>query len=88
LNQQFHELLVATSGNDYLVDALRSLRHDALLARTRHGRGVPDLPAIVREHETIVVALERRDVDAAVAAVGRHITDGARREVAAREAAE
>jgi len=88
LNQQFHELLVATSGNEYLVDALRSLRHDALVARTRHGRGVPDLPSIVREHEAILDALERREVDAAVAAVGRHIADGAAREVAAREAAE
>ncbi|MBA2358824.1 MAG: FCD domain-containing protein, partial [Actinobacteria bacterium] len=48
----------------------------------------PDLPSIVREHEAILDALERREVDAAVAAVGRHIADGAAREVAAREAAE
>lgn len=88
LNQEFHEALVATSGNEFLVDALRSLRHDALVARTRHGRGVPDLDAIVREHAAIVDALERRDVEAAVAAVGRHIADGAVREVAAHEAAE
>jgi DNA-binding GntR family transcriptional regulator len=88
LNQQFHESLVGTSGNEYLVDALRSLRHDALVARTRHGRGVPDLPTIVREHESILHALERRDVEAAVAAVSHHIADGAARELAAREAAE
>lgn len=88
LNQEFHEALVATSGNEYLVDALQSLLHDALIARTRHGRGVPDLDAIVREHAAIVTALERRNVDAAVAAVARHIADGAARELAARQAAE
>jgi DNA-binding GntR family transcriptional regulator len=88
LNQEFHEALVATSGNEFLVDALQSLRHDALVARTRHGRGVPDLDAIVREHAAIVTALERRDVDAVVTAVARHIADGAARELAARRAAE
>ncbi len=88
LNQEFHEALVRTSGNEFLVGALRSLRHDALIARTRHGRGIPDLAAIVREHAAIVDALERRDLDAAVAAVDRHIADGAAREVAARQAAE
>ncbi len=88
LNQQFHELLVRTSQNSYLVEALRSLYHEGLVARTMHGRGVPDLLDIREEHEAIVEALELRDPDAAEAAVGRHIADGAARVLAARLRAE
>ena len=87
LNQQFHELLVMTGRNTYLVDALKSLYHDALVARTMHGRGVPDLAHINEEHDAIIDALERRDPDAAEAAVTRHIVDGAARVLAARQRA-
>jgi len=84
LNQEFHDVLVTTSGNHYLVEALRSLFHDALVARTMHGRGVPDLEHINEEHEAIIEAFRRRDSDALEAAVARHIHDGAERVMAAR----
>ena len=84
LNQRFHLLLVATGGNKYLEEALRSLDHDALMARTMHGRGVPDLSEIVEEHEEILDALEAGDPDRAADAVRRHISDGARRVLAVR----
>ena len=85
LNQEFHELLVTTSGNQYLVEALKSLYHDALVARTMHGRGVPDLEHIDQEHGAIIEAFRRRDADALEAAVARHIRDGAERVMAARQ---
>jgi len=87
LNQEFHDLLVTTSGNHYLVEALRSLFHDALVARTMHGRGVPDLEHIKEEHGAILEAFRRRDPDALEAAVARHIRDGAERVMAARQRA-
>ncbi len=85
LNQEFHELLVTTSRNHYLVEALRSLYHDALVARTMHGRGVPDLERINEEHGAILEAFRRRDADALESAVTRHIRDGAERVLAARQ---
>jgi DNA-binding GntR family transcriptional regulator len=88
LNQRFHQLLVGTSGNRYLEEALRSLDHDARMARTMHGRGVPDFPNIVEEHEAILEALETRDAERASAAVERHIRGGAERVLAVRRARE
>jgi DNA-binding GntR family transcriptional regulator len=79
LNQDFHEVLVGTSENPWLVGALRSLDHEALVARTMHGRGVPDLEHINEEHEAIIGALVRRDPDAVEFEVTRHIRDGAAR---------
>jgi DNA-binding GntR family transcriptional regulator len=86
LNQRFHLVLVATSGNKYLEEALRSLDHDALMARTMHGRGVPDLSNIVEEHQAILDALEARNPDRAAHAVARHIGDGCERVLAVRRA--
>lgn len=84
LNQRFHLLLVATSQNKYLEDALRGLDHDALMARTMHGRGVPDLSNIVEEHQAILDALEAREPDWAERAVAKHIHDGCERVLAVR----
>jgi DNA-binding GntR family transcriptional regulator len=84
LNQRFHELVVETSANRCLVDALRGLYHDALVARTMHGRGVPDLDYINEEHAAIVQGFAARDLADLEAAVVRHIRDGARRVLEAR----
>lgn len=86
LNRRFHLLLVSTSGNRYLEGALRSLEHDALMARTMHGRGVPDLSNIVDEHQAILDAVEARDPDRAATAAARHIADGRERVLALRRA--
>jgi DNA-binding GntR family transcriptional regulator len=86
LNQAFHETLVETSRNRFLVGALRGLYHDALIARTMHGRGVPDLEHIDDEHRAIIAAFGRRDADELEAAVVRHVRDGAKRILAARSA--
>lgn len=82
LNRSFHEELVGTSGNPVLVGALRNLYHDALVARTRHRSGVPDLEQVTEEHDAIIAGLVRRDVEAAEDAVRRHIRDGAVRTLA------
>lgn len=86
LNREFHDALVGTSGNPFLIGALRSLYHEALVARTMHGRGVPDLEQVNDEHRAIIEALARRDPGAVEAAVASHIRDGAARLLAARQA--
>lgn len=86
LNQRFHLLLVGTSANRFLEDALRVLDHDALMARTMHGLGVPDFTHIVGEHEAIIEAVESRDEAAAAEAVETHIRHGAERVLAVRRA--
>ncbi len=78
-NRDFHERVVAAAANSYLSEAAKSLFHDAIVARTLRSRGVPDLSSIIDEHEQIVDAFERRDADAAAAAVGRHAVGGASR---------
>ncbi len=84
LNRIFHERIVATSGNPFLLEALRSLYHDLLIARTLHDRGIPDLAEIAEEHARIIRAFERRDPAAAEEAVSDHILRGAERLLAAR----
>ena len=83
LNEEFHELLVSSSGNLALVEARRALYHDALVARTMHGRGVPDLGQIDVEHRAILDAFRARDARALEAATVAHIRDGAARVLAA-----
>jgi DNA-binding GntR family transcriptional regulator len=82
LNQQFHEEIVATSGNRTLVEARRQLYHDVLVARTLHGRGVTDLEQIDAEHRAILASFRRRDCRALETAVVRHIREGASRVLA------
>ncbi len=84
LNRAFHERIVATSGNPFLLDALRSLYHDLLIARTLHDRGIPDLAEIAEEHARIIRAFERRDPVSAEEAVSDHILRGAERLLATR----
>lgn len=78
-NRLFHEVIVATSDNEYLVEAARNTYHDALVARTLHDRGIPDIEEIGREHEAIVEAFRARDPEAVYRAIEAHIVDGSRR---------
>lgn len=84
LNRVFHERIVETSGNSFLLDALRGLYHDLLIARTLHDRGIPDLGEIAEEHVRIIRAFERRDPASAEEAVSDHILRGAERLLVAR----
>lgn len=83
LNREFHERIVAASGNAFLLEAFRNLSHDLLIARTLRDRGIPDLDEIAGEHDRIIRALERRDPAAVEAAVSEHVGRGAQRVLAA-----
>lgn len=76
-DRRFHEIINEASGNSRLavyVDSLRDLiltRGASTVGRSR------DLPAIVREHETIIAAIEANDPGAAAAAMKSHLVNTA-----------
>ena len=83
LNGQFHEAMVATSGNPLLLDAMKAVHVDLVIARAMYHSGVDDLPDVVREHNAIIKAFEQRNAEAVENAVTKHLTDGLQRVVAA-----
>lgn len=76
-DRRFHEIINEASGNSRLavyVDSLRDLiltRGASTVGRSR------DLPSIVREHETIIAAIEANDPGAAAAAMKSHLVNTA-----------
>lgn len=77
LNDEFHRLLVCTARNRFIEQAYDSLCYGPLITRGhRYPPGIPNLAEIVIEHERIIAALERGDVEATTAAVSAHIRDG------------
>lgn len=79
LNDRFHMAIVGLCDNRLITEAYKSLSYGPQFARHSHGRGIPDLADNVSEHEAIIAALERRDLQAAVLAAERHIEAGLRR---------
>lgn len=76
-DRRFHAIINEASGNSRLavyVDSLRDLiltRGASTVGRSR------DLPAIVREHEAIIAAIEADDPAAAAAAMKSHLVNTA-----------
>lgn len=69
----FHVLIAEATNNELqarLVRELRELQHDINLAVAR----MTDLDAPLAEHRAIVEAIERRDAEAASAAMAAHLT--------------
>ena len=77
---RFHSLIAQATGNAYFVDILATVG-SAMIPRTRLSSSVrPDgraeyLARVNREHEEILAAIERRDVDSARAAMRVHLTN-------------
>ncbi len=76
LNQRFHDLLVAASGNPLIVSCYTHLGYGPQLARELSGHGLDDKASIVEEHARIIDALARGDARRAIEAVQLHIVDG------------
>jgi DNA-binding GntR family transcriptional regulator len=76
-DRRFHEIINEASGNSRLAAYVDSLR-DLILTRgvSTVGRS-RDLPAIVREHEAIIAAIEANDPDAAAVAMKGHLVNTA-----------
>lgn len=76
LNDEFHTRLIESAGNRLILEAYRGLSYGPQVARELFGRGVADQSEIVEEHEHIVNAIERKDIDEAIRSVRKHILDG------------
>ena len=81
----FHQLIALSTGNRYFVDILRDLGH-AILPRSRinpvHLAQVDPVlffDRVNREHEDIFNAIERRDAEAARAAMRTHLSNSRER---------
>lgn len=90
LNFSFHELIVDATGNRTLGSQYRMLVKRLRLFRARNLMFGDTLEVSNREHEAIVQAILRRDVDAAGRACFEHVEQGRRRvtERTRRESAE
>jgi DNA-binding GntR family transcriptional regulator len=78
LNFQFHSLIVELSNNRKLAETYHRLRVPIQVAGI-HYRSENWVERVVqeqREHRAIVRALEQRDAEAAVRAIGKHIKRG------------
>jgi DNA-binding GntR family transcriptional regulator len=76
LDEEFHLRIADGAGLPILHRYLEQLRGFVRLLRLGRPRMPEQLLAVVAEHEAIVEALERRDVDAALAALAAHLRPG------------
>jgi DNA-binding GntR family transcriptional regulator len=72
-NARFHEAFVVASGNRKLVEAYRRLMAQMGPYRRPSARLRGNVERSIAEHRKIVVAARRRDVDAAVSQLMKHI---------------
>jgi DNA-binding GntR family transcriptional regulator len=72
-NARFHEAFVLASGNRKLVEAYRRLMAQMGPYRRPSARLRGNVERSIAEHRRIVLAARRRDVDAAVAQLMKHI---------------
>lgn len=79
LNESFHVELMALSDNPPLSEAYSRLGYHQKITRPTFGHGPGDIKRLVREHETIIAALEKRDLAALRRAVREHISTGLER---------
>ncbi len=79
MNDQFHLSIIKICNNRLITEAYEILSYGPQFARHTYGRGIPDLKTNVEEHDRIIDALEKGDVDEAVRASETHIREGLKR---------
>ena len=78
-NEDFHRMIYRLADSRFIVQVLRTYQDYVHRARRETLKKEEDLPGIFREHEAIFQAIAARDREAAVAAVGAHLDNSARR---------
>ena len=74
LDGEFHEAIVAHSGNGYLRDAYAGIASRMAALRTQLGREPALMDKSMREHEAIAHAVRAADLEAALSVLQDHIT--------------
>jgi|JRYE01.1.fsa_nt_gb DNA-binding GntR family transcriptional regulator len=77
LNEEFHQLILRRTGNQWLISMLASIQDLLLFVRTelRRSTSVKRRRESLAEHRQIAEALLARDADAAAEAMARHVTN-------------
>ncbi|HET8984470.1 MAG TPA: GntR family transcriptional regulator [Trueperaceae bacterium] len=77
LNEEFHQLILKRTGNQWLISMLASIQDLLLFVRTelRKSTSVKRRRESLTEHRQIAEALLARDADAAAAAMGQHVAN-------------
>jgi DNA-binding GntR family transcriptional regulator len=73
LDTEFHDVLVSSGGNGYVVEAYRIIAAKMAALRIRLGSDPHHLAKSMREHATIAKLVGRGDLEAAEATLMRHI---------------
>lgn len=81
-DNEFHDLIIRSAGNPFLVDSYRSISMHARVARIFYADSRTDMAAVVAEHRAILEAYKRRDGVRAATLLSRHL-DGARERLSA-----
>lgn len=72
-DQQFHQKLVESGGNTFLLEAYKGMHCHFHIARFYHVRGAVDQTDATDEHMEIIEAIKTRDIYRAEEAVNNHI---------------
>ena len=73
LDNLLHRMIGEATGNNVLMDIMRQLEEHVLRYRFEYIKSIKANNAIANEHEQIIAAIERRDVDAASNYMMEHI---------------
>ncbi len=76
-DNEFHDVIIRTADNAFLVDSYRSISMHIRLARIFYADSRTDMAAVVTEHRAILEAFKRHDGARAAALLSGHL-DGAR----------
>lgn len=87
LIREFHETVIGLSRNRWLADIYGALAHHLTRIRNICGQVPGRVETSMREHRSVVTAMEARDADAAVAALRSHLASLASEDFVAAEAA-
>ena len=74
-DEEFHELIGKATRNHRLIQILGNLREQIYRYRVENLKDCSSYPALIRQHDEIMNALDRRDEEAAAAAMRVHIDE-------------
>lgn len=72
-DNEFHDLIIRSANNAFLVDSYRAISLHIRMARIYYAGGGTDMAAVVVEHRAILEAYQRRDGAQAAALLSRHL---------------
>ena len=72
-DEYFHSLIFKATGNEKLIQLVSQFREQMYRFRIEHIKDLPDRDILIREHQEIMQALRKRDVELTKKCIGDHI---------------